>query len=505
METPEHTTDTDYWERLNSNAYDEYDDLEAKADRWERAFYGHASGGSKKVRRERLTNKWIEKIVVRERAPPILCTAEVETSAPVQASQLQRVTQPQTTTPTGAAEVRTGPVSSSAQFNAKKAHEAAQKHNAAFRGVQAVQLRNLDSKSESLLVAAYDHMMETFDTPRFASAYGGCGVSNDLRFDVPVPSYFANVGGESIARRKALSIAGLRNLVRYGPVIFKQLESQLFAGRPDSYRAGEGLNLMRTMTGNVVDLDTTVLRCDQTTLAVINMSNAHKGLPIFSTTHEFSLSQQAREIAISCAAPLLTSFAEKFGLSREAAAARCVSAVPAGSIIPISSDNTTRGHTPLWHYVNAGQNSFHVNVPAMDDVVGALLRAPFACVEHYASLHVQYTGAALEKELEAFFADCVADSCFNMKWKAIEEFGAALAHKGTIVDCLQKVQMQFQEIFTEDFFEQDASDHSNEIAEMVKLTSGKSARDRYGCLRAITRDDIEKWVRAMAEGKAIVI
>ena len=35
-----------------------------------------------------------------------------------------------------------------------------------------------------------------------------------------------------------------------------------------------------------------------------------------------------------------------------------------------------------------------------------------------------YDGAELERRMSDFFEDCVADTCFNQKWRAIEEFGA---------------------------------------------------------------------------------
>jgi hypothetical protein len=281
----------------------------------------------------------------------------------------------------------------------------------------------------------------------------------------------------------------------------------MFSGVPSAYKGNEGLQLMRTMTGNVVDLDSTVLRVDRITLDVINMSNKHKGLETFSSTSAFSSSTQAAQIAISCATPLLAQFASRFNLGESAQQSRNIHPSQIVAPIPVACNNTDRGHTPLWHYVNAGQDSFHANVPCIEDVIGALLRAPFACVEHYAAIHLQHgaNAAVLQTKLRGFFEDCVADSCFNMKWKAIEEFGAAIAHEGSIVDVLQKTQAANQAIFTAEFFDDDTPTQDNEIQEMNKLVADARGRDKTGALRAIKLADVAMWVHACAEGKPIVI
>ena len=93
--------------------------------------------------------------------------------------------------------------------------------------------------------------------------------------------------------------------------------------------------------------------------------------------------------------------------------------VDAGKI-PVAHDNSSRGKWPLWQYINAGVNTMHVNVPNMADIIGALLRAPFAALRAYLRCK------DLPEELARFYEDGISDSCFNGKWKALEEFNAGL-------------------------------------------------------------------------------
>jgi hypothetical protein len=350
-----------------------------------------------------------------------------------------------------------------------------------------------------VLLAAFDHMYDALFAEAPRRRYGATpsdeSVLRGLHAGGDVPSYFANVGGESIFYRKGLSVAGLRNLVTQGPVIFQQLRARLFASDPNAYRGDVGLALMRRVTGNVVDLDSVVLRCtDAPTLAAINASNKHKGLPTHASIHDFADSDQAREIAVACATMALEDFGRLFRLSQAEAEARQVapSQIPARGAIPVASSNTERGRWPLWRYINAGQNSYHANVPSLDDVIGALLRAPFHCARHYAFLHLRDGERA---DMGRFFEDCVVDSCFNMKWKAIEEFGHNLAHEGTIVHVLQLLQVRHQAVFAP-IIAADDDTHIGEETEMLRLVRAEQPYgfDAKGRLRAITVDDVKRWV-----------
>jgi len=98
--------------------------------------------------------------------------------------------------------------------------------------------------------------------------------------------------------------------------------------------------------------------------------------------------------------------------------------------------------------------------------------------------------------LKNFFDNCIADTCFNMKWKTIEDYGLSLQHRGTIEDVLQRLQMHDQALFTPELFDRD-TDRSEEIRIMCTLAVGKSARDRKtGKVRTIGTHDIADWVQS---------
>jgi hypothetical protein len=366
-------------------------------------------------------------------------------------------------------------------------------------------LPEIGTDEMEMMAAVYDHMIHCFKHATFKQAFGYNAQDHRqpaLVFGHSVPSYFANVVDQSIYRRKVLSMAGLRNLVKFGPKIYEDLVKVKFSGNPAAYQGNVGLNLMREVTGNVVDLDTTVLRCScKATLNAINASNAHKKEKTFASVDEFAKSAQAMEIAIHCSIPLLDTFAEAVGIKTAAEkAARAIDSTKIVRPIPVASSNTDRGTHPVWHYVNVGQNSFHCNVPNLDDVNGALLRAPYRCAKIWATLVSLYRNNPVElhKRMMDFFENCVVDSCFNMKWKAIEEFESKMQHEGTIVDVLQREQMHSQKLFTVEFFDSDDEMHTKEVELMFSLVEGRvaiSTKDaRKRVLREITRDDVALWV-----------
>eukprot|EP01062_Namystynia_karyoxenos_P069523 TRINITY_DN65002_c0_g1_i1.p1 TRINITY_DN65002_c0_g1~~TRINITY_DN65002_c0_g1_i1.p1 ORF type:complete len:631 (+),score=233.98 TRINITY_DN65002_c0_g1_i1:264-1895(+) len=352
----------------------------------------------------------------------------------------------------------------------------------------------LGSADQELAVLAYDHMMTRFEEEKYRGRYSWEGPQEPLHFGDPVPSYFANVQDSSIHRRKVLSMAGLRNLIRYGPELYHELERNLFRGGQHNYSGQTGLTKMRHFTGNVVDLDTTVLRAsDRVTLDAINMMNKKQGERIWKNSREFSSSPQAESIAVTAATELCERFAQAFKLSEKQQKDRKIHPSQITSPLPRAGNHQDRGKWPLWHYVNAGQDSFHANVPTMSDVNGALLRAPFHCVRYYCLLHLLYDGAELEARMDAFFEDCVADTCFNQKWKSIEEFGARLAHEGTVVDVLQRVQQEHQHEFSK-ILDEDDEQGTREKQRMWELVQGKAGKDMEGRVRAITESDVRRWV-----------
>lgn len=371
----------------------------------------------------------------------------------------------------------------------------------------------LSPDEERSLVNAYQHMLAVLSRCQsIVATYHGSSYRDWDPLKVPldsVPTYYANVGGESAFYRKALSICGLRNLIHFGPLVYQQLQSKLFLGDPNVYAANEGLSLMRRVTGNTVDLDTVVLRCTNVTLQLINRSNAHQQLPTFASTQDFGDSQQAHDIAIHSAQLAIDEFTKVVKMAQNERSKRRIQ-LTTPYTIPIARDNTDRGKYPLWRYMNCGVDSYHANVPHMPDVVGALLRAPLKCIELYSLL---FTGAfgpapptsldrdapcelspATQQLLLEFFDNCVSDSCFNGKWKAIEEFEATLQHKGTIADVLQRLQQEHQHKFTAELFDGDDAEHSNEAALLLSLCQGQKGRDGSGTIRSITESDVKAFV-----------
>lgn len=372
------------------------------------------------------------------------------------------------------------------------------------------------------MIGGYQHMLAALLHCSSLCVRYGCSAGSSADVSLPwtigreVPTYFANVGGESIFTRKVLSICGLRNLIEYGPIIYDQLAATLFCGDPSQYASHAGLSLMRDVTGNTVDLDTVVLRCSShATLAAINASNRHLGIPVFSDTHEFASSKQAEEIAVTCAQVAIDAFSAQFKLSDAQKKQRKLHPSQFTSPIPIATDNTTRGKHPVWHYRNVGQDSFHANVPSMPDVVGALLKAPLLAIQQYAMLcsglffestdipstlptrraatDPAVLSRAAEAALAEFFDVCIADSCFNGKWKAVEEYAATMEHRGTIEDVVQRCQAAHQSSFPASLFDTDDEQHTKEIALLWSFVDGLSGKDGKS-VRRITLDDVTRIV-----------
>ena len=350
---------------------------------------------------------------------------------------------------------------------------------------------NVWSKTDTdELINVYNEIMTTFTQDKYLDMYGCHGGDENLVSLKPgdsVPSYFANTGSESIWRRKMLSIAGLRNLVIYGREVYSEMKKHRFLGDPEVFGPNEGMNKMRTYTGNVVDLDTTVLRCsDRLTLNAINDWNRHHKTQVWNSTAEFGASQQAQDIAKTAAQTLIEKFVSDFKLSESQQKSRRVRLSDIANTIPVATHNTDRGKHPVWHYTNCGVDSFHANVPSIDDVHGALLRAPLHCLSGW--MNAKRTG-----DLSGFFEDCVADSCFNMKWKAIEEYIQKHDKQGTINQLLDQVQADNQQEFNK-IMDTDDESYTNEKAAMLKHCEGKSGRDKDGKTRQITAEDIKKWI-----------
>jgi hypothetical protein len=367
-----------------------------------------------------------------------------------------------------------------------------------FESHRTMDIPPLEPKDAEAVVAVYNYMLDYFCAPRLKMKYGYCQdhTAPKLAAGQDVPAYFANVKDQSIHRRKVLSMAGLRNLVVHGPSIYREMKDRLFVGDPAAYSGDVGSNKMKRLTGNVVDLDTTVLRCsDRATLNAINeYVKVQKGTP-FANAEEFGNSDLAADIAINTAKDLLQRFSQEFKLTEAKEMERKIHVSQVTKPIQKATSNTDRGKWPVWRYTNVGVDSYHANVPTMEEVNGALLKAPFHCAKYFLQIHALFPPEELDARLDAFFEDCVADTCFNQKWRSIEEFGYKIRHEGTIVDVLQRTQAKNQDVFTAELFRTDDTESTKEIAAMVGLVQGLMGKDKTGLVRQITKEDVTAWVK----------
>jgi hypothetical protein len=347
----------------------------------------------------------------------------------------------------------------------------------------------LKTSTKDRMLAVFGDMLEHLKDPYYQHKYGINPADDDMDLvDQPpgnqVPSYFANVTTDSsMYRRKVLTILGLRNLIIYGGEIFEEMQGTRFSADPSDYRPYEGPDKMRFFTGNAVDLDTVLVRCNNPALLQGAFGRT------FASQYDLSGSKEVEDYVKAQAVIHIDAFRSLFKMATDdyAAEKRKVLITPSvlSSRIPVSNFNNERGHTPIWHYINAGQDSYHVNVPEIKDVTGALLRAPFGAAKAWVTMIL--TG----EDTEPFFEECIADSCFNGKWKAIEAFCKDLATKNGIYTVLCKLQQDNQAMFAIGITDQE------EVDAMVALVGANNAMgaDAKGDVRRITPDDIIKWQR----------
>lgn len=360
-------------------------------------------------------------------------------------------------------------------------------------------VRSSDFGDSTALVRVFDAILAQFTDARYQAKYG---FSEDddanllrIRLGDPVPSYFANVSeGQSIYHRKVLSILGLRNLIKYGPEIFLEMKAKLFSGYTADYAAGTGPHKMKTFTGNVVDLDTCVLRCHEpATLANINMMQRAHGAAEFRSAEALANSEVGKRIAVSQAKTVIDDFAERLKLSHQQRRQRRIDLDEKDLNLPVATSNDDRGKTAVWIYKNVGVLTFHANVPTMSDVYGALLLAPYHLAKAYILCLQQGQRSAdeLQRQLDDFFENGVSDSCFNAKWKSIEMFVKEREKAGSIEDVLNEIQKKHQAKF---LALDDDDDGHMELALMQQLAAGAMGMDpATRRTRAITSSDVVAW------------
>jgi hypothetical protein len=302
-----------------------------------------------------------------------------------------------------------------------------------------------------------------------------------------VEPYFANVAGGSMYRRKVLSVLGMRNLLVHGPAIFNDLLAKLFSGNPQDYASHTGLSKMKHYTGNTVDLDTVVLN-PQRQLKEINQLLSPKH---YRSADEFERSPDCALMARNQGSQLISNFIDRMGLSEREVKSRNLEIAERG--FHVATDNTDRGRFAMWQYRNVGVSTFHVNVPCIEDVIGALLLAPYHLAKAFAVAVTANTSP--EKAVNDFFEDCVSDSCFNGKWKAIEAFLHTWEQLDNIPQILSRLQQEHQESFRSLLA---LPDRRAERDLMVKLVNEKqlSGQDEKHMKRRIAASDVDLWIQA---------
>jgi len=353
------------------------------------------------------------------------------------------------------------------------------------------------------VLALYDCMLCELRKRCYVEKYGGCDEDVTMTKQPQgqqVQNYYANVADDgSIYRRKVLSVLGLRNLVVHGAAIFNELKDKLFSGDPGAYSGQTGLGKMRHYTGNTVDLDTVLLNAN-VQLRAINVMLKAEGKPTFQSGDALAKSDFARDYVYNAATPLLNDFIEKLKLTEAEAKRRCVFVDSASrGTIHVATGNSDRGKQPVWHYNNVGVSTFHCNVPTLPDVFGALLLAPFHGAKAFALVieKNKSTPEKLASAFDSFFEDCISDSCFNGKWKSIEQFLEKVEEVITIPQMLSRLQANNTDVFTQAFLDADP-DHSKEREEMLKIVQKQQAvalDPTTKKKRPITAADVDSWMK----------
>ncbi|KEG08783.1 hypothetical protein DQ04_06461030 [Trypanosoma grayi] len=356
---------------------------------------------------------------------------------------------------------------------------------------------SMDGVDTRPFLDVYNVLLGVMQDRFLVNKYGGS--AEDVRLCLrgamePVPNYYANITHGSVYRRIVLSILGLRNLVFAGVPIFATLQKKKFSSGADEYKESEGLPLMRSLTGNTVDLDTVVMNVP-VYLKSLSAMLSKDGQPIFPTTESFLQSNLCRETVFTVARCLISSFVEDLQLAESEMAYRQL-ILNESEPIHVAKRNSDRGRHPVWHYLNAHVSTFHVNVPNIPDIVGALLKSPFYLPKAIA-LSIQNRGNTEDVWLD-IVENAISDSCFNGKWKAVEQFLATAEEYNSIPTVLFRLQRDARDIFTPVFLYKDAA-REKERAVMKRLVFERQLcgfDPQTKTTRLIRDEDIEEWVRA---------
>lgn len=367
-------------------------------------------------------------------------------------------------------------------------------------------------------LGAYDSLLERLRGDATAQRdYAASGEDFSL-FAIPVlgevPRYFANVAaGQSPYQRKILAALGLRNLIVAGPHIYSRLRAALFSSRPEDYvrtgrRGGVPTDLLTKITGNTVDLDTCIGRChDGDFIAQLSAAKArdHPGSPPLVKGFAASQDPWVLDVMRAQTAPLLEDFCASWGLDAAAAAARRVAPLDPRQPVHVARGVTDRGAAALWLYSNpmAQVASFHVNVPNVADIAGALLRAPWLAAHAWATVAAR---GLRGDEVARVWEECLDDRCLNGKWRAVAAFHASLFPKGdpaanllreAVQAAQREAQVELGRLYQNPHLDDEAQARGEAEIVFGRIAAAAAAPDADPRLRAITPAEVRACLDAI--------
>lgn len=369
------------------------------------------------------------------------------------------------------------------------------------------------------LTKVFHEMIAEFSKPEYQTQYNYNPFADagllGFRPGQQVEAYFANAtNGESDYSKKFRSLAGLFNLLIFGGEIMDELRARFFIEGEHHYPtaaqtgtlAGEGLNKMKFLTGNTVDLCVQLSTRDD------------------ATGHVMS-SEEVRKAAQN----MIDGFKDLFAEFRIDPARRIIDLAVTGNVFPQATNNLDRGNYPIWTWSLQGTNTkFHVNVPDITDVFGAVLLAPMRLAQTFVLLKSLYRGKELNEKLHEFFgprpgredtdAGALSTRCFNMKWNAILNFsggirgrldmiakcGGVAAFEKMQKDALSEGDMQNNLMLDEAILPPENSSRKKALDEAAYKTAraGEITQNQWDALRNTHSLTIDQW-KALAKERYI--
>ena len=239
-----------------------------------------------------------------------------------------------------------------------------------------------------------------------------------IKFQEPVPSYYANVKEtNSDYRLIYCSLLGIRNLIEYGPKLFDDFRKEQFIDGEHNYSAGTGLAEFKDKTGNLVDLNTELER---------PMVKNHEGHMQRRPLTDAEATEKYKKMVIDFGNRVLGINSPNALLSFEEVIQSLKKrklGMEEDSYIHISRSNTDRGKFGIWKRIDAYSREpmYYVNVPQMPAVVLATLRLPYLLAE-VAALDEAKNKALSNAFFDTFFDGKRLGGCFNAKAQSMIDF-----------------------------------------------------------------------------------